>query len=52
MGHVLRRMGELYMATGQPDSARRAWNDLLALWRNAEGAAALEAREVARLIAR
>jgi len=50
VGHVLRRMGELYERAGQRAEAHRAWNDLLKLWRNAEGAAALEATEVRKLL--
>jgi serine/threonine protein kinase/tetratricopeptide (TPR) repeat protein len=49
-GRILRRMGELYERAGQRDQSQRAWNDLLTLWRNAEGAAALEVREVEKLL--
>lgn len=52
VGRVLRRMGELYERAGQRDEAHRAWNDLLKLWRNAEGSAALEIREVQQLLTR
>jgi tetratricopeptide (TPR) repeat protein len=52
IGHVLRRMGELYQRAGQPDSARRVWGDLVRLWRNAEGSAIAERREVEKLISR
>jgi tetratricopeptide (TPR) repeat protein len=52
VGRVLRRMGELHEAAGQRDLAVRAWNDLLALWRHAEGSAALEAGEIERLVIR
>ena len=49
---VLRRIGELYAAAGQRDEARRAWNQLLTLWRKAEGPAALEVKEIEKLVAR
>jgi serine/threonine protein kinase/tetratricopeptide (TPR) repeat protein len=50
IGHVLRRMGELYERAGQPDSARRAWSALVRLWRNADGAALRERLEVETLL--
>ena len=52
IGRVLRRMGELYERAGQRDEAYRAWNDLLKLWRNAEGSAVREVREIEKLLAR
>ena len=52
IGRVLRRMGELYERAGQRAEAHKAWNDLLKLWRNAEGAAAAEAKEVEKLLER
>ena len=50
IGHVLRRMGELYQRAGQRDSAQRVWNDLATLWRNADGPAALEVKEILKLL--
>ena len=50
IGRVLRRMGELYERAGQQTEANRAWNQLLMLWRNADGPAALEAAAVRKLI--
>jgi tetratricopeptide (TPR) repeat protein len=50
VGRVLRRMGELYERAGQPDQAHRARSALVKLWRNAEGAAAVEVKEVEKLL--
>jgi tetratricopeptide (TPR) repeat protein/tRNA A-37 threonylcarbamoyl transferase component Bud32 len=50
IGRVLRRMGELYERAGQQTEANRAWNQLLNLWSNADGAAALEAAAVRKLL--
>ena len=50
IGHVLRRMGELYERAGQQTEANRAWNQLLNLWRSADGPAELEAAAVRKLI--
>jgi serine/threonine protein kinase/tetratricopeptide (TPR) repeat protein len=52
VGHVLRRMGELYARAGQRPQADSAWNRLITLWQNADGAAAAERREVEKLLAR
>ena len=52
VGRVLRRMGELYESAGQLNEAHRAWNDLLSLWRNADGPAAVEVREVEQRLAK
>jgi serine/threonine protein kinase/tetratricopeptide (TPR) repeat protein len=46
ISHALTRMGELYMAAGQPEQARKAWSDLVTLWRNAEGPARDIVREL------
>ena len=50
IGRVLRRMGELYERAGQQTEANRAWNQLLTVWRNADGPAALDAAAVRKLI--
>jgi tetratricopeptide (TPR) repeat protein len=50
MGRVLRRMGELYERAGHQTEANNAWNQLLTLWRNADGSAAVEAAAVRKLI--
>jgi tetratricopeptide (TPR) repeat protein len=52
VGRVLRRMTELYSAAGQRVEADSARNELLTLWRNADGPAALEVKEIENLIAR
>ena len=50
IGHVLRRIGELHARAGRRDEAHNAWNQLLTLWRNAEGAAVQQRNEVEKLM--
>jgi tRNA A-37 threonylcarbamoyl transferase component Bud32/TolB-like protein/Tfp pilus assembly protein PilF len=52
LGRVLRRMGALYEAAGEPARADSAYALLLSRWRNADGPALREVREVEKLRAR